>query len=83
MVNLNCEKCIPLKYTLKKSLIFLLFSPSSLFLCYIFSYRNFLRLLRPLIMVISKTGYKTYLGLYFKHYFPHNEHEDPIFQSFL
>lgn len=45
-------------YLKKKGLIFLLFSPSTLFLCYIFSYRNFLHLLRLLIMVISKAATK-------------------------
>lgn len=58
MVNLNRKKCIPLKYVFKKGLIFPLFSPSTLFLCYIFSDGNFLHHLRPLIMVISKAATK-------------------------
>lgn len=58
MVNLNRKKCIPLKYILEKGLIFLLFSPSTQVLCYICRYRNFLHLLRPLIMVISKAATK-------------------------
>lgn len=45
-------------FILKKKRIFLLFSPSTLFLCYIFSYRNFSHLLRLIIMVISEAATK-------------------------
>lgn len=58
MVNLNCKKCIPLKIYFKKGLDFSTVLPKYSVPLLHSSYRNFLHLLRPLIMIISEAATK-------------------------
>lgn len=58
MVNLNCKKCIPLKYIFKKGLDFSTVLPKYSVPLLHSSYRNFLHLLRLLIMIISEAATK-------------------------